>query len=83
MKLRQSFAADGDRPKVRRDRDARKLAAEIRGVFRPVLRMVQQAVDIVEYIPFRDRFIRQLLAKFLQPPVRDIVVSLDRIRDIL
>ena len=54
MQLGQLSAGFGEGFEVGRQRDARQLAFEVIGELGAVARMMQDAVDVVEDIPFRD-----------------------------
>lgn len=66
MKLSELFSGARKGFKVRRERNARKLALEVVGVTLTINRMMQESVDVVEDVFFRGGFVGVVLAEFAE-----------------
>lgn len=75
MQIGEALADFSNAPEVRRERDARQLALQICGEALAILRRVQQAIDVVEDVPFADLLVFVLRAKFIQRPVGDVLAE--------
>ena len=70
---RQGRARDAERAEVGGERDARQVLAQVRLESLPVVRSVQQAVDVVPDVVLRDPQVRVLCTELLRTPVGDVV----------
>ena len=77
---RQFLPGFRESPEILRERNARQFALQVLGVFRPVFRMVQNPVDVIEDVPLGDFLVTVLLAEMLQRPGVDVLVGIWRTR---
>ena len=70
------FAGGSERLKVRGKRNARQLTFQIIGELLPIAGMVQQAVDVIENVPFGYGGVAVMVVELLKPPVGDVLTPI-------
>jgi hypothetical protein len=72
MPFGQFFPGAGKRAELGREGNPRQFVFEIVGKLFAIAWVVQQAVDVIEDVPFGDRLVAVLLAEFFECPIGHI-----------
>jgi DNA helicase HerA-like ATPase len=70
------FTASRDKGcEIRGERDAREFALQVVGEALPIIRVVQECVDVVEDVPLGDSRVGVVVTEVLERPVRDVLAA--------
>jgi len=79
VQSRQLLPRVGERPEVRRERDARQLPLEVVRELLAIAGMMEQAVDVVKDRPLVDLLVLVVRAELLERPIRDVLAAVGAI----